>query len=286
MPNPPNQNGYAKIWRCMIDHPVWQQGPQAVTLWIWLILNAQWKDGDRLKQGQWHTTWAQMREALKTPKGRGHHTPSENVVKRILSGWKADGMVTLLADPRGITVTICNYDRWNNVETSADPNSVPIADGKRTPQQEVQEIKEVQKTTKFVDLMADAWSSISAPDQTPPYSMFNKWRAAHGEALCLAGIRKVSMNGKTFDGSPLAYVASVITAMAGEAQQSLEAAASDPQLIFPDNMVGQHIVYPNTNNPIKDRTKRMAAILGRDPSASADPDPDHPWTIPDSEFNA
>jgi len=258
--------------------------PLYFKVWQWLRMEADYDTR------QLTTTSTYLAERIAWTERNALRVPSRKTIRTILMWLDKNSLANVEVsggrNAKYYTVTIVNSPlRADDIPEVVTQES-HLEKHKVSDLKEVQEIKEVQKTTKFVDLMADAWSSISAPDQTPPYSMFNKWRAAHGEALCLAGIRKVSMNGKTFDGSPLAYVASVITAMAGEAQQSLEAAASDPQLIFPDNMVGQHIVYPNTNNPIKDRTKRMAAILGRDPSASADPDPDHPWTIPDSEFNA
>lgn len=152
----PDERGYVMIWR-KIQETVWPQGPYAVTLWLHLLLEASHKDGHRtshgvvLKRGQLHTSWIQLRRALGKPRGRGTTIAAESTVKALLAVWKAEDMLALSADPRGLLITVCNYDRWQGAGILAVPIGREIAGGTVDPStirvQELQEPEGGESTT-------------------------------------------------------------------------------------------------------------------------------------------
>ena len=71
-------NGSLPLARKIIDSSVWEQGAQAVQLWIWLLMTAVYaeggytlRNGKRLKRGQLWTTYRLMSRALRYRWGKG-----------------------------------------------------------------------------------------------------------------------------------------------------------------------------------------------------------------------
>ena len=116
-----------------IEHStVWEMGPLAIQLWLWLLLKAVWKpegftmwNGIHLERGQLWTTYDLMREGLRVRKGRGYALPASTTLKDIITRLKADRMVDLKADRNGLVITICKYDEYNPLELESRPNSRP-----------------------------------------------------------------------------------------------------------------------------------------------------------------
>ena len=216
---------------------------------------------------------------------------TRKTIRNVILSLKKHEKGAIETSKQGSVLTWCNYDTLSGTVEAAATEKGPTG-GQQGANEGPLTIRSIgstekeEKSTNYLDRMAELWANISGAPEKPPFSMFNKWKSAHGEAACLAGVQKVVLNGKVFDKSPLPYVAKVIAGTAEEIQAEERASVEEPALQFPDNMVGQHITYPNTNNPIKPHQKRMAAILARDSTATTDPDQGHPWTIPDSEFKA
>ena len=138
-------DGYIHLYRKILSSDVWKQGPQAVTLWIWLLLQASHGGGRQLKHsrrvlqvGEWHTTWDQMREVLRAPSGRGSKIPALNTVKALVSLWKSDRMLTVTVDRLGMVISLTNYAYWQG---KSDPPLNGNQNRSLTPHQERQELQ-------------------------------------------------------------------------------------------------------------------------------------------------
>lgn len=114
-------NGSLPLARKLIGSSVWEQGPLAVQLWIWMLMTAVFaeegytlKNGRHLKRGQLWTTYRLISKALKYRWGKGYKDAPIATLKRIIDGWLVERLVELSVEHTGITVTICNYEKYNS----------------------------------------------------------------------------------------------------------------------------------------------------------------------------
>ena len=93
-------SGYLPLARKLEHSPVWQMGPTAIQLWIWLLMKAVWKpqgettdNGRHIKRGQLWTTHERIQAALKYKKGKGFKSPSVGTIYNKLQALKAENMI-------------------------------------------------------------------------------------------------------------------------------------------------------------------------------------------------
>jgi uncharacterized protein YneF (UPF0154 family) len=58
------EGGYILIARKIFESELMQKPPLYLKLWVWMLGRAMWKDGAKLKRGQFVTTIADMQEAM------------------------------------------------------------------------------------------------------------------------------------------------------------------------------------------------------------------------------
>lgn len=113
-------------------------------LWIRVISEARFKDGDQLKRGQLFTNWKEMRSWIAYEKeGRTPaFKPNRHWFKRLLLRWKDLGMIETEKCRRGVVITIKKYDyyqarRWSDVP------------GQRSSEMESQRSSEIEREINY-----------------------------------------------------------------------------------------------------------------------------------------
>lgn len=90
--------------------------PHVREIWDWLLQDANWEDGKKLKRGQTRRTINEIREALHWKVGyrkeRYSATQCENAMKLL----RKAGMIATTKTGRGTIITICNYEEYQNPE--------------------------------------------------------------------------------------------------------------------------------------------------------------------------
>lgn len=112
--------GWVKLYRSLLDHPVWSHHNAARTL-TWIFMRVNWKVG-------YHNGRPVPRGSLIT----GRHAGSEAVglspstFQRALDKLVELGCITIKADNQKTIVTLCNYERYQG-----DEQPERTADGQR-----------------------------------------------------------------------------------------------------------------------------------------------------------
>ena len=108
--------GYLPLARKLEHSPVWQMGPTAIQLWIWLLMKAVWrpdgkmmKNGQHLERGQLWTTYDRIQDALKYRKGNGFKKPARGTIHNKLQALLAEHMIEhnaeRLGEHKGMVIT-------------------------------------------------------------------------------------------------------------------------------------------------------------------------------------
>ena len=103
------QETYIRLYRKTISSDVWEMGPLAVQLWIYIMLRAVFRPEGytmpngktHVERGQFLTTYPQLQEALRHKRGKGFS--------------RLDG--------RGVVITLLNYDTYNPLENESGGQS-------------------------------------------------------------------------------------------------------------------------------------------------------------------
>lgn len=163
--------------------------------WVWLIENAAWKKtyrrspkGERIEvgRGQYHTSLRTLGEAF----GWG-----KNKVARYLDKLVLNGMVGTVAGQSGLLITICNYEKYQDI---SDPNEVvsgTVAGQSRdTQEQRKQDSASNEAGVPPVDTSKALWDlgiellTASGHDERAARSIVGRWRKGRTDGDVLAAI--------------------------------------------------------------------------------------------------
>lgn len=164
--------GWIRLHRGWRDCDVFGDEPMTEReAWVWLIEKAAWKPcirrsakGERIQieRGQFHTSLRNLGEAW----GWG-----KNKVDRFLTRLEDHEMVGTVAGQSGCTITICNYDTYQDARDSSDHEAGTVAGQSRDTQEEGKEYTSEDKSSSVVMLArpkAEKASRIPANWQPSP----------------------------------------------------------------------------------------------------------------------
>lgn len=128
--------GYVLIARKLFQGEMMEKPPLYFKLWAWMLDRANWKDRDKLKRGQLVATIKGMQEAMSYRIGYRKRTPTPDEIRSAYEAFVKAAMITTTRTTRGLIITICNYDRYQNPrsyeahdetrnEAAARPSIVP-----------------------------------------------------------------------------------------------------------------------------------------------------------------
>ncbi|EPR42703.1 hypothetical protein dsx2_2620 [Desulfovibrio sp. X2] len=116
------QGGYILKARKTLESELMDKPPLYSKLWDWMLLRAEWRDGMKLKRGQFHTTIEEMRDAMSWHVGYRLIRPT---IKEIRSAYEwfarksdegqAKGtMIGITKGTRGMLITVYNYELYQD----------------------------------------------------------------------------------------------------------------------------------------------------------------------------
>lgn len=138
-------NGWVKIYPKMLKNPVVTKDSEYLAVWIYLLLNAVWKETDvmfggeriTLKPGQLTTGRRKIASELKV---------SESKVQRILKVFEIEQQIEQRTDHQCRLISIVHWDEYQNCEQR---NEQRVNNDRTTSEQRVN-TKEEYKTNKKV----------------------------------------------------------------------------------------------------------------------------------------
>lgn len=136
--------GYIKVWRKMIDNPAVWDDPEALKVWMWILLNVVWDSG----RATFHGKTIDLMPGQRTV-GRkiiaAECKVHESKVKRILERFKSDQLINTETDHRCTLLTVVSWDRY---QKNDQPLTQPTTNERPTNDQPVTTNKERKKERK------------------------------------------------------------------------------------------------------------------------------------------
>lgn len=119
--------GYILLARKLLGSGIMDKPPLYCKLWIWMLLQASFKDHGKLKRGQFFTSLESMQDAMAYMSGYRSVRPS---IKEIRGALKflthgspyGDPMVGTTKVTHGMVITICNYDYYQDISNYGGHN--------------------------------------------------------------------------------------------------------------------------------------------------------------------
>lgn len=118
--------GFILKARKTLNNSVLADGPPLYSkLWDWMLMQAFWKDGDKLKRGQFSTSTREMQEAVSWKVGYRKRLPTRQEIRSSYEAFTNNHMINHTKTTRGMVITICNYDIYQNPANYEQPTEQP-----------------------------------------------------------------------------------------------------------------------------------------------------------------
>ena len=110
------QGGYILLSRKLLKNGIMEKPPLYLKLWIWMLMQASFKDHGDLKRGQFFTSLERMREAMAYKIGCCTRRPTKKEIRGVIDFLtKGTTMVTTKVT-HGMIITILNYDHYQQMQ--------------------------------------------------------------------------------------------------------------------------------------------------------------------------
>jgi len=150
--------GCIVVARKMLDSDLMDQSPLVVKLWMWILLRAFWKDGDKLKRGQLITTISEMQEAMSHYSGWRKMSPTPDQIRSAYGTLRDTARITVRRTTRGMVISVINYNTYQDIKAYASHTASHdgTATGPAATPHDREEVKELNKPcAKKADRLAD-----------------------------------------------------------------------------------------------------------------------------------
>ncbi len=119
-------SGAFNISRSIFVSDIWFKPPEYLKIWLYLIGKANHKGrkygGYFCERGQYFCTYKELLEQLKYKKGYANKTYNDSRMKSIMKYFRGSFMVTTVKKPRGLLITITNYDSYQTLRNYGKSN--------------------------------------------------------------------------------------------------------------------------------------------------------------------
>lgn len=145
------QEGYIQLSRSIRKSDIWELPPLHLKVWIWLLCRAVWKPEPekRLKRGQCLVTIPETIEAMKYFIGYRCERPTKKQIWGIYEGLRERDMIVTTKVTRGMIVTICNYDFYQDAKNYEGNGEGTMKVTRREQQGNTREKKEKKEKNKL-----------------------------------------------------------------------------------------------------------------------------------------
>ena len=122
------QGGFILIARKLAGNFLMGKPALWLKLWVWMLLQARFRDSNGLKRGQFITTIDQMCDAMAHQIGYRKKRPSRDEIRSAYEAFAKTLMITTTKTTRGMIITILNYDEYQNPKNYEAHSEAPDED--------------------------------------------------------------------------------------------------------------------------------------------------------------
>jgi len=106
--------GYILLARKLLKNGVMKKPPLYIKLWLWMLLQASFKEHGNLKRGQFFTTIDAMRDAMAYKTGYRISRPTSKQIRVAYDFLTKGKMIDTTKVTHGMLITISNYGYYQN----------------------------------------------------------------------------------------------------------------------------------------------------------------------------
>jgi len=107
--------GFILLSRKLLKSGIMEESPLHLKLWIWMLMQASFKDHGNLKRGQLFTSYKKMQKAMARKIGWRTEKPSINELRGVMKFFMKNLMAHTMKVQHGTIITILNYDHYQNM---------------------------------------------------------------------------------------------------------------------------------------------------------------------------
>ena len=106
--------GYILLSRKLLHSGIMEKPPLFMKLWIWMLMQASFKDHGNLKRGQFFTSYERMRNAMLYKVGYRTVKPTVKEIRGVTKFLMKARMMVITKVTHGMVITILNYDYYQS----------------------------------------------------------------------------------------------------------------------------------------------------------------------------
>ena len=111
----PIAGGFILLSRKLIKSGIMEKPPLYLKLWVWMLMQASFKDHGNLKRGQFFTSYKKMQKAMAHKSGYRTEKPSIKELRGVAEFLTEVRMVGTMKVLHGTVITVLNYDYYQNM---------------------------------------------------------------------------------------------------------------------------------------------------------------------------
>jgi hypothetical protein len=174
--------GYILIARKLFESDLMNKPHLYIKLWVWMLHKANFKDRDKLKRGQLFTTIEEMRKVMGYRIGYRTVTPTKDEIRSAYEAFTKATMITTAKTTRGMIITICNYEHYQNMknyEAHNEPhneNTAKPTDAPHYTERKIKNVRNIRPTIEDVSLYCRERNNGVDPHQWLNHYTANGWK--------------------------------------------------------------------------------------------------------------
>jgi len=111
----PIQGGFILLSRKLLKSGIMEKPPLYLKLWIWMLMQASFKDHGNLKRGQFFTSYKKMQKAMAYKVGYRTIKPTKREIEWATKTFTNVNAIVTMKVLHGMVITILNYDYYQDM---------------------------------------------------------------------------------------------------------------------------------------------------------------------------
>jgi len=229
MNSEPIQGGFILLSRKLLKSGIMEMPPLYLKLWIWMLIQASFKDHGNLKRGQFFTSYKKMQKAMAHKVGYRTVKPTKREIQGVTKFLTKVRAIVTTKVLYGMIITVLNYDHYQsmknyegyNERSNECINDVPIKRKKGIKKEKTPDffsLKEKYFDQDLIDRVFQAIASTRKSNKVAESVLFaqlQKWERYPAEQV-EAGIRVYLDKDCAGQGKREAYLLGIIRNQKGD----------------------------------------------------------------------
>ena len=111
----PIPGGFILLSRKLLKSGIMEESPLHLKLWVWMLLQASYKEYGNLKRGQFFTSYKRMQKAMARKIGWRTDKPTINELRGVMKTLMKVGMIHTMKVYHGMVITILKYNHYQTM---------------------------------------------------------------------------------------------------------------------------------------------------------------------------